>query len=263
MAVSIAFIPLMKPATLSQDAIVADFAAKWPGLPAPESAPTKDGMVGFAVGADQIIVATMPAPIPWSDLEGPCQASWLWPDAESALRGHEEHLIVTLLSEAGPVDRAGMLTRVCASVLATCAEAPGVYWGDAGLVIPSAIFREFAAEILPEGPPLFIWVDFRVGPSKPGRSRGFTAGMVALGHMEFETEDASETPGELRERFHALAQYVLENGPIIKDGDTIGEDAQERIRVVYAPSAFGHEGQVMRLEYDAPQRRKSWFRLWK
>jgi hypothetical protein len=44
------------------------------------------------------------------------------------------------------------------------------------------------------------------------------------------------------------------------DGDTIGEDANERIRVVYAKSAFGHEGQVMRLQYETPE--KPWWKLW-
>ena len=75
--------------------------------------------------------------------------------------------------------------------------------------------------------------------------------MVALGHMEFEAEDVPESPGDLRDRFFGLANYVLENGPVIRDGDTIGEDARERIRVVYSQSAFGHEGQVMRLEYGS------------
>jgi hypothetical protein len=83
--------------------------------------------------------------------------------------------------------------------------------------------------------------------------------MSALGHMEFETESSNEQPGELRERFFGLCNYVLENGPVIRDGDTIGEDANERIRVVYAKSAFGQEGQVMRLEYDAIAKKKGWF----
>jgi hypothetical protein len=56
-----------------------------------------------------------------------------------------------------------------------------------------------------------------------------------------------ESPNELGERLVALAGYVVENGPVIKDGDTVGEDADERIRVMCSPSAFGHKEQVMRL----------------
>ena len=51
-------------------------------------------------------------------------------------------------------------------------------------------------------------------------------------------------------------------GPVIKDGDTVGEDANERIRVVYSKSAFGHDRQVMRLQYDTASPKKPWWKLW-
>lgn len=251
MAITIAFIPLMPKAKLSTAAIKAHLAAKWPDLPTPESVKAEKNQMAFRIGHGDVIVALMPAPIPWSDLEGPCKTSWLWKDAESALRPHTGHLIVTVVSDEGPIERSTLLTQACASILATCPEAPGVYWGNATLVISSEVFQDFATEILPM-PPLHIWVDIRVGPSgKRGRMSGFTTGMEALGHMEFETESSPEPPGELRERFFGLANYVLENGPVIRDGDTIGEDANERIRVVYSKSAFGHKGKVMRLEYGS------------
>jgi hypothetical protein len=107
-----------------------------------------------------------------------------------------------------------------------------------------------------------FWVDFRVGRNAAGKTSGFTTGMESLGHMEFETEDSPEPPHELRDRFFALANYVLDNGPVIRDGDTIGEDANERIRVVYADSAFGHEGKVMRLQYTPVEQKKPWWRPW-
>ncbi|MGL6096791.1 MAG: DUF4261 domain-containing protein [Fimbriiglobus sp.] len=259
MSFSLAFIPLSPKAKLSASAIRADFAEKWPDLPRPERTTGEADQIAFRVGENDVIIAVMRAPIPWSDLENPCQASWLWKDAESALRGHTSHLIVTLLSQDGPIEQSRLLTQVCASILATCEQAPGVFWSNGNLLVPSKVFQDFARDILPEGPPLYIWVDFRSGPTSTGKTGGFTTGMAALGHMEFETETARESPGELKERFFALANYVLENGPVIKDGNTIGEDANERIRVVDSASAFGQEGQVMRLEYTTPNAHKGRF----
>lgn len=46
--------------------------------------------------------------------------------------------------------------------------------------------------------------------------------------MEFEAKSTSEPVDGLRERFRSLANYVLDNGPVIRDGDTIGENAAER-----------------------------------
>jgi hypothetical protein len=155
-----------------------------------------------------------------------------------------------------------VLSQVVASVLATCPQALGVYWGNAALVISPQLFREFAVQMLPQGLPLYIWIDFRVGPGKDGKTAGFTHGMKWLGHMDFETLNSNESPGELRERMFELCCYVIENGPVINDGDTVGQDAQERIRVVYSPSAFGYKDQVMRLDYSAAEPSKPWWKVW-
>jgi hypothetical protein len=243
-------------------AIQADLARQWPSLPKAEAAEEKDNTFAFRVGTLDVVAGLMPGPIPWSDLEGPCATSWLWKDAASVLRSHATHLILTVSGEAEVLDRVRLLTQVTSSILATCPEALGVFWTEARMVIQPPLFRDFATKFLPDGLPLYIWVDFRVGKTDSGKSAGFTSGMASLGHMEFETEDSPEPPGELRQRFFGLAHYVLENGPVIRDGDTIGEDVNERIRVVYADSAFGHKGKVMRLEYSTPKPKKSRWLPW-
>jgi hypothetical protein len=207
-------------------------------------------------------MAKMPAPIPWSDLEGPCATSILWRNADTEVKKHKIHWIVTVNGELDPLSLSRLLTQATAASMAACEAAIGVYWGNATLVIPKNIFIDFAKDVLPHGPPLHIWVDFRVGKDSDTSSSGFTAGMKALGHMEFETKGSPEPPGELRERLLALAGYVLENGPVIRDGDTVGEDAEERIRVVYSNSSFGHESKVMRLVYETASQKKPWWKLW-
>jgi hypothetical protein len=261
-SLSMAMIALGPNACVSAAAIQAELGRQWPTLPKAEPAEEKEGTFAFRVGVQDVVAGLMPAPIPWSDLEGPCATSWLWKDAADVLRSHTTHLILTVSSQAAVLDRMRLLTQVTASILATSPQAVGVFWTHAALVVQPALFREFATEMLPDALPLYIWVDFRVGKAPSGKSVGFTTGMEALGHMELETQGSPEPPGELRERLFGLASYVLINGPVIRDGDTIGEDANERIRVVYADSAFGHKGKVMRLEYSQAQRKKPWWRPW-
>jgi hypothetical protein len=227
-------------------------ATKWFDLPSATDADERDNTLSFSIGASNVILGKMPAPIPWSDLEGPCATSILWPNALDALKEHKTHVIVVVRGELDPIALSTRLTQATASLLATSPTALGVYWSNATLVIPKDMFIKFAVDVLPHGPPLYIWVDFRVGKdeNKSSSSSGFTTGMVALGHKEFEAQNAAESPNELRDRFLALAGYVVENGPVINDGDTVGEDASERIGVVYSDSAFGHDGKVMRLVYE-------------
>lgn len=259
---AIALIPLLKGAKLSASRIRAHFAESWPEFPTPVPPDKKDGeIISFTVGESMVFIAMMRAPIPWSDLEGPCETSILWKDAAKVLKPHVGHLIVTVMEpgEDDVLELMGMLTRVCASVLATCEQAPGVYWGTATMLIPSEIFQKFTTDMLPHGAPLHIWVDVRVGASEKGGSSGFTTGMAALGHLEFETENATDSPQELWERLYQLAGYVIENGPVLQNGHTVGADASEKIRVVHAPSAFGHKGKVLRLEYETGKQKKSWW----
>jgi hypothetical protein len=67
--------------------------------------------------------------------------------------------------------------------------------------------------MLTGGYPLYIWIDFQVGPGPDGKTAGFTRGLDALELMELETLNSPEPPGELRERFFGLALYLIENGP--------------------------------------------------
>jgi hypothetical protein len=260
MAISMAMIALGPNARLSSAAIQAELARQWPSLPRADAREAQDNTFAFRVGALDVIAGHMPAPIPWSDLEGPCAMSWLWKDAASVLRTHATHLILTVSGDEGPIDRLRLLTQVTAAILASCPEAVGVFWTHAAMVIQPPLFREFATEMIER--PLYLWVDFRVGSNAAGKTSGFTTGMESLGLMELETEDSPEPAGELRERLFGLANYLLDNGPVIGDGDTIGEDANERIQVVYADSAFGHKGKVMRLQYTPVKAKKPWWRPW-
>lgn len=238
-----------KPAISAID-IHRDLAENWPSLRI-SGFSENERVLQFQIDDIQIYIAEMPAPIPWSQLEGPCATTMLWKDAEKDLRRHISHLIVTATGEAGSAKLAALLTQVIASILGTCSAAIGVYWGSATLVIPANIFRQFAIQVLPYGPPIQIWIDFRVGKDEEGKTFGFTHGLDTFGLMEMVTTNATESPAELRERLWSLATYVLENGPIIKNGNTVGQDAKERIRVVYSRSKFGHEKEVMRLEYES------------
>ena len=251
-----AMVTFNKDGRLSSRAVLKDLQSLWSDLKVaqPEK---KEHTLSFQVNDTLVALAVMPAPIPWSDLEGPCATSILWPDAEQVLREHATHMIVTAMSDGPPIDRMKILTQVTAAVCGA-QGASGVMWYHATLVIPPDMFREFACDFLPGELPIPLWVDFRVGAGENGATQGFTAGMSSLGHMEIETLNSPEPVGELRERFFGLCHYLLENGPVIKDGHTIGQDANERIQVAYSPSSFGHEGQVMRLEYH-PTKKKRWF----
>ncbi len=191
---AIAMIPLGPSPKISPSAIKNDMASTWPDLPT--LGPTEksdDKILTFDVGEKaHVFLSLMPGPIPWSDLEGPCATSVLWRDAAKVLKPHRAHLLVTIMFDdaRSPIDISKLLTQVTASVLETCNAALGVYWCNATLVVQPELFRDFAVKLLPSGPPIHIWVDFRIGPNEQGKMSGFTTGLRALGHMEIETHSS-------------------------------------------------------------------------
>jgi hypothetical protein len=248
--IALAMMMLSEDAPLTAADVARELASGWPELPKATELEDGDGTLALTLADCNVILGKMPGPIPWSDLEGPCETSILWPDAAEEIQRHKLHWIITIQGDLEPVDLSTRLTQATAAALAACETAIGVYWGNALLIVPKPLFIDMAREVMPEEPPLLIWVDFRVGSDSDETSGGFTYGMQALGHMEFETQSAPEPPEELHDRLISLASYVVVNGPVIEDGHTVGQDADEKIRVEVGESSYGLEGQVMRLIYE-------------
>src|SRR4051812_19392848 len=98
MSVMISMILLRQKIDLPILAIERELGTSYPELEA--SATTNEVVTAsFKLKNAELVLAHMPAPIPWSDLEGPCSTSVLWKDAAEQVRTHESHIIVTILSE--------------------------------------------------------------------------------------------------------------------------------------------------------------------
>ena len=95
----------------------------------------------FEFNGHDVALALLPAPIPEEDLQGPIDASSLWPEAAVELRRQQAHLVVTVFAKKGePIDLWMTMTRVVAA-LSALPGVIGVFWVVAGLVHAPATFR--------------------------------------------------------------------------------------------------------------------------
>jgi hypothetical protein len=209
------------------------------------------GVFSFDAGDEFLALALMPAPYPAADLEGPIATSWMWPPQPPIenVKRHRSHLLITMTGgSADPVRRRLILT----AVTALAARQPGVmavYWPEATLVLFPPVFVAMAEKInSPEAPPLYLWVDLRAFRNDDGTTGLFTTGLAPLGHMEIEIPRIDMEPGDLREWLLNIMYYLLENGPVLQDGQTIGMSAEQQIHIRHCQSSFGHPGKVIRLE---------------
>jgi len=212
---------------------------------------SEGGVFSFDVGDEFLALAVMPAPYPAGDIEGPIATSWMWPPDPPIenVKRHRSHLLITMTGgSADPVRRRLILT----AVTALAAKQPGVmavYWPEATLVLFPPVFVGMAEKVnSPDAPPLYLWVDLRAFRNQDGTTGLFTTGLAPLGHMEIEIPSIDMDVGELREWMLNIMYYLLEKGPVLKHGQTIGMTAEQKVRIRHGESSFGHSGKVIRLE---------------
>lgn len=190
-------------------------------------------------------------PIPWERLEGPCATAWYWPEAEQQMRAHQANLIVTLLDEArDPIETAMRMTRLVAAI-ALESGAIGVVWGPSGQVHRTEDFVSMAAHMQRDDLPLHLWVDFRVTqrPDEEGFAL-FTTGLQALGHSEFEAQQFHGEPHHLAGAVYNVTHYVLEKGPVLKDGEAVGLPDGGQVNVSLGPSMIDPDQEVILLGFE-------------
>jgi hypothetical protein len=197
-----------------------------------------DGHLVFPFRDAQLAVSLMPAPVPWSDLEGPCATAWWWPEATEHMRRHRYHFLVALIGGSiDQVERRVILTKVVSAVVSGT-DAVGVYWAEGTVVHEPGQFVEQAESASEDDIPGPLWIDVRIEENDDGSYRCFTTGMAHLGFLEIEVERSRLAPEELMEFIGNTACYIVNGRKQIEDGETMGRTESERYKVRHVPSMF-------------------------
>ncbi|MEM9367733.1 MAG: DUF4261 domain-containing protein [Planctomycetota bacterium] len=198
-----------------------------------------------------VFIAPMPAPIEPSD-EGNLPGRTLWPeDKFDEVRAHETHWVITSVGTGFDAkDQALMVTQVVDMALRSHPSALGVVWGPDVLRVYGPAFQDLARLHSEDHLPVMLWIGLTLDPNaSDGSPVGFTGGMEMFDLMDIECQESPEPPDELRSRLIFLCEYLIENGLVIRDGDTIGESERERLKITYGPSQRDPAKQVMHLSY--------------
>lgn len=248
-SLALSMVAIQEPAAPASDRLFAELKKRWPDAPQPGDVEQKKNVLSFRLDDATAAVALMEAPIPWGDLEGPCASAWYWPKAVEAMKAHRAHLIVTLGGgRRTPIDRCLLLTALTAAVTAT-SDAAGVYWSAGSVVQSPRAFLELAGQMSQDALPLRLWIDFRLVRERTGMHSLFTTGMQAFGHMELEVPKSRQRPEAIFDFAFNAAHYLLDRGPVLKDGDTIGTSPEQKVRVRHVSSRWGHPGKILSLAF--------------
>jgi hypothetical protein len=219
------------------------FAAR-PLVIEPVAADTSAAPDGLVLSVDGVLLTVLfiEQPIPAAELNEAIKGGRIgWPTAGEELAQHRAHVIVGMVnpadSHAGVFNGAACVTFVAAAVAALSA-AIGVYWSSARAVRATPDFVRAAEGLAQRQIPTDTWVrlDFLQGSPDPadGIFAAVTIGLQPFVGRELEFEPERLSPRAIAQRIVGTAQYLIANGMMLNDGDTLEVDQNEQIRVRFA-----------------------------
>lgn len=198
------------------------------------------------VNGGTVMVGLIDAPLPKGQIDDLCAQAWYWRQACEATAAHKAHITAGVLdTNLDAVDARLLLTHVVATLMDGNAIAS--YWG-ASLHPRESVLKQ-SAGISRESLPVWLWVNFRVSNDV---EKGFslsTQGMEDFGLREIEAKDVNRSGREVFTLLAGMAEYLIGKGPVIKDGETIGDSPALNIRVRQGPSYWREGATVYRVTW--------------
>lgn len=238
---------LLEEAKWDKAAFLQDLKERW-GIedeePDNEDEEVDDALVLSYQGAT-IAVSIMPAPIPGDEAAFMVTNNFLWADGFEQVKKHTAHLLIAVVGKDNPpTENAVTLVK---TVVSACQQEGvlGIYTGDT--VLEPEYYLHFAG-MLDEGLfPLYnlIWIGLHSGENG---LCGYTGGMRSFGYDEMEVLDSSAEPDELLDFLASITNYVITEGVILQDGETIGFSADQRLPITKSPGV-AVEGDSLKIEY--------------
>jgi hypothetical protein len=224
--------------------------ARVPNLVIPEDiVADRNGTLIFLHEDYMFAVGKVDAPCPISKDDACVRFAWYWPDAWEVLSKHKGHLLASVSGGADARRRAALHGQLVAAVIDATKDAVAVHWASSDSLWPAALV---AQNIAPgdRKPPMLFCVAIKLSRDADGGVSGATRGLAAFGLMEIEAGGFKGDPRQLNGLMLDLAGYLIEAGPVIEDGDTIGPDAATKIVVRHETSGFILGESVYRLYFQ-------------
>jgi hypothetical protein len=212
----------------------------------------KENIVTVMRGESAIgFLAHLPAPIPNHEAEENADGNFLWPKGKDEVAEHRSHVIVTNI---GAGDQKPIQSAIAVSRLALVAlqlfDGIGVYWGNASVCNSREVFEGFCENISEEHVPVPVWLRFQLVRASGDEVGLYTLGMSQFGLMEIEVDRSRMKVQDLFEFVSDIAHYLIQSGPVIADGNTVGGSDDERILVRHRASMVDQHRRVYKIVFE-------------
>lgn len=217
------------------------------------SASVDEGMIVTVSCGNEAIgfLAHMPVPIPNDEAAENAAGNFLWRDGKEEAARHQSHVIVANsgVGEPAAIESALIVSRL-ALVALQIFDGLGVYWGNASVSNSREVFEDFCSDMSEEHLPLPVWLRFQLVQAENDELGLYTLGMSQFDLMEIEVDRCELDVEGLFEFVCNIAHYLIQSGPVIEDGNTVGGTPEERILVRHEPSMIDPDRLVYKIIFE-------------
>lgn len=226
----------------------ADLKEDW-GIEINDDDNEDDNVVYVEAEGFRVIIGLMPAPIPGGEAEHYAKANYMWRNAEQIVARHAAHLLVTVMGDGDMLKRADVFVKVAASLMA---QPNAVAFYSEGAVYEPTMYRDCAMVLKDEEmsgqTPILNLVWFGIYGN--GKDAGvYTYGMRRLGKEEIEVyvPQKSANLEQMRSFLVSVAAYVIGEDVTLRDGETIGFSAEEKLPIKLSPG-IAVDGNTLKID---------------
>jgi len=198
------------------------------------------------VGDLLLTVSFMPGPVPNGEAEHYAAANYMWKDAVETTKRHTAQILVVIMGNGNALEKGKLFAKAAAS----CLKQPGALgiYTD-GAVFEPDFYRQFSMMMKEDQLPIMNWVWFGIYQSKT-QSGIYTYGMKKFGkdEMEVYVTPGSADLNNIRNFMLSMAGYVLEYDVELKDGETIGFSAEQKLPITKS-RGIALDGETLKIEY--------------
>jgi len=112
------------------------------------------------------------------------------------------------------------------------------------------VFESFCEDMSEEDLPVPVWLRFQPVRASDDKLGLYTLGMKQFGLMEIEVDRCRMSLQDLFEFVSNLAHYLIQSGPVIADGNTVGGSEDDRILVRHRPSMLDQGQRVYKVIFE-------------
>jgi hypothetical protein len=196
---------------------------------------------------------TIAKPIPFSSLKEPYEESILfWPEVRDDFSHHRSHIALSMnkpINDFGDFLEAAFTITVLTGAICQISDAIGTYWDDAEWLTARDDTLAAAMEACQGEPPVNQWIRLSLRPGKDDTTGIFTRGLQPFvgREIEFPPTDLMDIE-DMIDRVSGLSKYLILNGLVVKDNDTVGMSRNERLLVTYKDSNINPGTPVLSLQ---------------